>query len=555
MKLTSLLAAGIALASMAIPAAAPHFAASAQPIMAMKGAPARQAGEGVGPFRKLVIRGVTLIDGTGAPPRGPVDVIIEGNKITDIKQAGWPGLKWKTEREPRDFDQEIDATGMYMLPGFVDMHTHLPGPDKAPDASYAYKLWLAHGVTTVRGVSLTNAALASEEKNRSARNEIAAPHIFNYQTLGSGWSGGRITGPDKAREWVRWAAKNNIDGIKFFGWNDETPEVLRAAIDEAHKNKMGTVAHLSQLAVANFNGRVAGDAHLDTITHFYGHMESLLKDGTIQKFSPGYNFYNELDRFGEVANIWDEVYEPGSPEWKDYLEHQKANNVVFDPTFNIYAASRDLMRARNADWQGAYTTPQLWNYFQSTRDNHGSYFFDWTSEIETNWKRFYDRFFRLVNDYKNIGGRVTVGTDSGFIYKLYGFAYVEELELFREAGFTPLEIFRSATMNGAKTLMEPKGLEPNFGLVRPGYVADLVLVKENPLQNLKTLYGTGFVRLNPETNKPERIGGVRFTIKDGIVYDAPKLLADVAAMVAAEKQKVPTPIAPPAPAPVIPPAP
>ncbi|WP_420141581.1 amidohydrolase family protein, partial [Sphingomonas sp.] len=176
-----------------------------------------------------------------------------------------------------------------------------------------------------------------------------------------------------------------------------------------------------------------------------------------------------------------------------------------------------------------------------------------TSEIEMSWKKFYDKFFDVVNDYKNIGGLVTVGTDSGFIYKVYGFAYVEELELFREAGFSPLEIIRSATINGAKELMRPKGVEnPDFGLVRPGYLADLVIVKENPLQNLKTLYGTGFVRLNPQTNKQERIGGVRYTVKDGIVYDAPKLLADVAAMVAREKQSVATPVPPPAPLAAIP---
>ncbi|MGJ3627414.1 hypothetical protein AB5I41_11405 [Sphingomonas sp. MMS24-JH45] len=167
-------------------------------------------------------------------------------------------------------------------------------------------------------------------------------------------------------------------------------------------------------------------------------MKSLLKDHTIQKFWPDYNFYNELQRFGEVANM-SEVYRPDSRNGGD-LREQKANDANFDPTFNIYAASRDLMRARNADWQGKYTTPQLWNYFQSTRDNHGSYFFDWTSQIETNWKGFYQDYFRLIHDYNQIGGRTTVGTNSGFIYKVYGFAYIEELELFQEAGFTPLEI-------------------------------------------------------------------------------------------------------------------
>jgi imidazolonepropionase-like amidohydrolase len=507
-------------------------------------APARKQGDGVGPFKKMVIRGVTLIDGTGGPPLSPMDIVIEGNRITSVRQAGWPGLPEQANREPRDFDHEIDGKGMFVMPGFVDMHVHGSTRGKAPDLSYAYKLWLAHGVTTVRGVSLSSADVASSEKNRSAKNEIAAPRIFNYQTLGSGWPNGPVTSVEKAREWVRWAAANNIDGIKFFNRSDETPEIITAAIDEAHKNKMGTVAHLSQNGVANFNARNAGDAHLDTVTHYYGHMESLLKDRTIQDFPIGYDYNDEQDRFGDIARIWNQTYEPGSPQWVEYLEHQKANHVTFDPTFNIYAASRDLMRARNADWHQTYTMPQLWNYFQSTRDNHGSYFYDWTTENEYDWKMFYQRYMRLISDYKNMGGRVTVGTDSGFIWKTYGFAYIEELELLREAGFSPLEVIRSATMWGAKTLYEPRGEAAPMGIVRTGLLADLVIVDQNPLSNLKVLYGTGHMRLNPQTNRQEKVGGVKYTIKDGIVYDAQKLLAEVAAAVAAEKQKTPTTSAP-----------
>lgn len=499
-------------------------------------APARKPGEGVGPFKKMVIRGVTLIDGTGGPPLSPMDIVVEGNTITAVRQAGWPGMAETPNREPRDFDHEIDGKGMYVMPGFVDLHVHGSTRGKAPDLSYAYKLWLAHGVTTVRGVSLSGAEVASAEKNRSAKNEIAAPRIFNYQTLASGWANGPVTSAEKAREWVRWAAANNIDGIKFFNRGDETPEIIAAAIDEAHKNKMGTVAHLSQNGVANFNARDAGNAHLDTVTHYYGHLESLLKDKTIQDYPIGYDYNNEQDRFGDIARIWNQTYEPGSKEWIAYLEQQKANKVTFDPTFNIYAASRDLMRARNADWHQAYTMPQLWNYFQSTRDNHGSYFYDWTTENEYHWKMFYQRYMRLMNDYKNMGGRVTVGTDSGFIWKTYGFAYIEEMELLREAGFSPLEIIRSATMWGAKTLYEPRGEAAPMGVVRSGMLADLVITTENPLSNLKTLYGTGHMRLNPLTNRQEKVGGVKYTVKDGIVYDAQKLLAEVAAAVAAEKR-------------------
>jgi imidazolonepropionase-like amidohydrolase len=107
--------------------------------------------------------------------------------------------------------------------------------------------------------------------------------------------------------------------------------------------------------------------------------------------------------------------------------------------------------------------------------------------------------------------------------------------MLQEAGFHPLEVIQSATMNGALTLAEPQHKAPEFGIVRAGMLADMVVVDQNPLQNFKVLYGTGAVRLNEKTGKAERVGGIKYTIKDGIVYDAKQLLADVAAMV--EKQK------------------
>jgi adenine deaminase len=90
-------------------------------------------------------------------------------------------------------------------------------------------------------------------------------------------------------------------------------------------------------------------------------------------------------------------------------------------------------------------------------------------------------------------------------------------------------------MNGAVTLNEPKHQQPECGTVRPGMLADLVIVAQNPLENFKVLYVTGAVKLNDQTGKAERVGGIRWTIKDGIAYDAKQLAADVARMV--EKQK------------------
>jgi imidazolonepropionase-like amidohydrolase len=128
----------------------------------------------------------------------------------------------------------------------------------------------------------------------------------------------------------------------------------------------------------------------------------------------------------------------------------------------------------------------------------------------------------FVNEYKNRGGRVTSGSDSGFIFQLYGFAYIRELELLREAGFHPLEVIRSATLFGAEAL----GMDKEIGSIEVGKKADLIIVEENPLANLKVLYGTGAIKLTEE-NEVIRAGGVKYTIKDGIIYDAKKLLADV----------------------------
>jgi len=510
-------------------------AIQAQESAQMERVPDRQPGEGDGPYRRLVIRNAMLIDGSGAPPRGPVDIVIAGNRIESINGAGTPGLPLRAERPPRDSDREIDAAGMYVMPGFVDTHGHNGDPGKAPNASYGYRLWLAHGVTTVRGVGLyPDHEMNLSDQRRSRDNSIVAPRLFNYPVLGQLWDQGPVRTAEQARAWVRWAAAQGYDGIKFF---NDPPAVMQAAVEEARRLNLGTVTHLSQGGVAEVNADRAGEMGMRGITHFYGHLETLLRDRRLVSYPNDYNMFDEQWRFSEVARLADQIVEPGGPEWRAYLERQLERGVTFSPTLNIYSAGRDVMRARNADWHERYTLPSLQRFFQPSRTNHGSYFWDWTTADEIAWRRFYGPFMRLMNDYKNMGGRVTVGSDPGFIYQTWGFSYIQELEMLQEAGFAPLEVIQAATINGAREIYEPRGEEPPFGLVRVGMLADLAIVPGNPLSNLKLLYGTGHMRLNPETQQVERVGGVRWTIKDGIVYDAPALLASVEQMVAAARAR------------------
>ena len=498
-------------------------------------APDRGPSEGDGPFERLIIRGAIVIDGTGGPPQGPKDIVIEGNRIVQIRNLGAPNLPIDPDRRPQDATREIDASGMFVLPGFVDTHAHTGGRSQGTPAEYVYKLWLGHGVTTIRDPGSGNGVeWTLEARERSARNEIVAPRIFVYVRPGAGWDGGPIDTPEAAREWVRWAAKQGVDGLKLGSYD---PGIMAALIDEAKKNGLGTQAHLGQMGVARMDALDAARLGLGSLEHWYGLPEALFADRTVQDFPFDYNYNDEYHRFGQAGRLWKQTAPRGSETWNQVLEELLDLGFVLSPTMTIYEANRDVQRARDADWHDTYTLPSLWRFYQPSRESHGSYWFSWTTQDEIEWRNNYRIWMSFLNDYKNRGGLVVTGSDSGFIYKLYGFDYIRELELLQEAGFHPLEVVRSATLYGAETLHAPKGEPIEFGVIRPGMLADLLVVEESPIEDLKVLYGTGTVRLNDETGEVEEVGGVKYTIKDGIVYDAQQLLADVALMVEEAKQQ------------------
>lgn len=491
-------------------------------------APNRAEGEYA---NRTIIRGVTLINSTGAPPVGPVDIVIEKNKIAQIKQVGYPGVPIEPKSRPKlnEGDKELDCTGMYLMPGFVDMHGHIGGKQQGTPAEYVFKLWLGHGITTIRDPSAGNGLdWTLDQKRRSEKNEITAPRIKAYTAFGMG-SDKPITTPEEARQWVRDNAAKGADGIKFFG---AEPSVFRAALEENKKIGLRSACHHAQLEVARMNVLATAKAGLTSMEHWYGLPEALFDERTLQNYPADYNYNNEQNRFEEAGKLWKQSAEPGSAKWNQVMDELLKIDFTLDPTFNIYEANRELMLARRAEWHDEYTLPAVWRFYGPSRISHGSYWLNWGTEQEVAWKENYRIWMRFVNEYKNKGGRVTTGSDSGFIYQLYGFAYIRELELLREAGFHPLEVIRAATIKGAEAL----GMADQIGSVEVGKLADFVITEENPLANLKTLYGTGAIKVN-DKNEVTRVGGVKYTVKDGVIYDAKKLLADVRKMVSEAKTK------------------
>ena len=489
------------------------------------------AKDGEGPWPQLIIRGVTLINSTGAPPIGPVDIVVENNRIVRIANVGAPGVAIDAKRRPqlKEGGKEMNCEGMYLLPGFIDMHGHIGGDEKGTPAEYVFKLWMAHGITTIREPSCGNGLdWVLDEKKLSSENKITAPRIFAYTAFGMG-SKKPIATADSAIAWVRNNAKQGADGIKFFG---AAPQVMDAALRENKRLGLRSACHHAQMDVARWNVLNSARAGLTSMEHWYGLPEALFEDRTVQNYSLNYNYANEADRFGEAGRLWKQAAPPYSEKWNKVMNELLSLDFTLDPTFNIYDATRDLHRARRAEWHETYTLPSLWKFYEPSRESHGSFWLHWGTEDEIAWKENYRLWMTFVNEYKNRGGRVTTGSDNGFIYQTYGFGYIRELELLRESGFHPLEVIRSATLYGAQAL----GAEKDLGSIEVGKLADMVIVDVNPLENLQVLYGTGAIRV-ADDNKVTRVGGVKYTIKDGIIYDAKKLLADVKKIVEDEKAK------------------
>ena len=460
-------------------------------------------------YNQLVIRNVVTIDGNGPPPRGPRDVIIQGNSIQSIGPV-------KKADEYKDAEEIIDGTGMYLLPGLINIHAHIHDKrgEKPIPFEYLYKLWLSCGITTVRDVGSNN-DLTIQEREKSRKGLIAAPRIFLYMVA---WT----RSPEAARKKIQEIKQKGGDGVKIFG-NDR--DVLEALLDEAHKLNF-RVAHHIGVEETDVSDDIA--LGVTSIEHWYGVPDAALHGS--QRFPSWYNYSNENHRFRYAGRLWREA----DPEkLKKVLQGMVTQRVAWCPTFVIYEANRDLMRAMNQPWFKDYLHPVLEEYFVPSPANHGSYQWNWSTTDEVYWKENYKIWMRAVREFAKMGGVVGTGEDAGYIYMMYGFSLIRELELHQEAGFHPIDVIQHATSNNAKIL----GMQDKLGRIKQGYLADLILVDENPLENFKYLYPTGVMDIRD--GKLIHRGGVKWVIKDGIVYDAPALLEDVKKIVT-EARKVST---------------
>ena len=408
---------------------------------------------------------VTVIDLTGAPSKSDMTVVIEGNRISAIGKTG-------KVRLPKNA-QVIDAARKFLIPGLWDMHVHLQEITPFP-------LFIANGVLGVRHMG-GNLKQVYQWREQVRQGKLLAPRIVACGSVVESFNEPDIvktTTAVEGREAVLINIKQGADFIKVY---NPSREAYFALVTEAKKQNIPFAGHVP-IAVTSFEASAAGQRsfeHLGNILNSVSTLEpSVIEQRTNETVKP--TKPDDLSaipaRIAARTKIELETYDAQKANrlfaafvrnktWQvPTLATKRPLSLVDDGTFFNDARMKYITAKELEDWK-----PEN-NFFLKYR----------TPEFIIEKKKLYQKELELTGAMHRAGVPFMTGTDVPGAYTYTGFSLHDELALFVQTGFTPLEALQAATMNPAKFL----GLEKSLGTVEKGKAADLVLLDANPIENI-----------------------------------------------------------------------
>lgn len=470
-------------------------AVAAAPVLA----PPPQLGPDVSAFVKVpagqvAITHLHIIDGTGAPPMDDQTLLIDGAKIAAIQPASAP--------VPAGY-RMIDGSGETAMPGIVGMHNHLfylqrPNIDASghfeqpiivPQMTFsAPRLYLANGVTTMRTTGSVEPYTDLSLKREIDAGHLVGPHldVTGPYLEGTGAffiQNHQLTSAEDARQTVAYWAEQGVNSFKAY--MNITRAELKAAIDEAHRHHLKLTGHLCSVTYPE-----AVELGIDNLEHGFFVNTQL---------DPG----KQPDKCPDTAgNPTIATMTPGSPAANALIKLLVDHHVAITSTLPVFEQSVPLHAPLQAR-QMAVLTPQAKESYLYLRNLTASRAGTARGQAETT---AYRNDLGLERQFVAAGGLLIAGPDpTGNGGVIPGFGDEREMELLVEAGFSPVEAIKIATLNGATFL----GLQDRIGSIVAGKNADLLIVKGNPAENI------------------DNVENVTIVFKDGVGYDSAKLLDSV----------------------------
>lgn len=424
-----------------------------------EGAPGRDA--------VVALVGVTVVDGTGAPPQPDRTVLLRGERIEEVGPAGEVRVPEGAER--------LDLAGHFVVPGFVDLHVHFP--EDASVHAAMLDLLLEHGITTMLNPGARpGAGVELRERIRSGalvgpRLLTAGPIVEMRPAEGglAGWSA-EVSTEAEIRAAVRAQVDAGADFVKLY--RRLPPELVAAAIEEAHARDRPVIGHMGATTWTE-----AAGLGIDMLVHSgYGTPMDELVDLPDPDLATDAEWYRN----------WASAPTDRRPDarFAALVRQLVEHDVTVVPTLSITQASAlgkdaallpefETHRAPDAgiaNWWGA-----------GWRERHPQHGEVDPGEDELLATVYMDGVLGIVRAYHERGVRLGVGTDVGNAWMTPGVVYHRELALYQEAGIPPLAILTMATRHGAEAL----GLESDVGTVEAGKRADLVVLAADPTVDIR----------------------------------------------------------------------